>query len=224
MSDQNEIISTRDNGVTLYNRALDETYHSRHGAVPESQFVYIDNGLANCEKAHIRILEIGWGTGLNGILSLEFGRIKRLNIEYTSLEKFPISDQMGSTFIEKSNLLPATKALWQKMMYAQWEEWVTIEPNFVLNKQKVDVFDYEPNAGAFDMIYFDAFAPSKQPEIWDKSVLQKCFTALEPGAWLTTYCAQGQFKRNLKSIGFEVYERPGPIGKKEITVARKPLS
>ncbi len=222
MSIQNEIINTKDSGVTLYQPVLDETYHSRHGAIPESEYVYIENGLALCNKTNIKVLEIGWGTGLNGALSLSFAKDKRLNIEYLTLEKYPLSIELNAEFIERSMIQKLIKNYWDEMMRASWEEWVEIEEGFKLKKTQTDVLNFEPEPNSFDIVYFDAFAPSKQPDIWDISVLQKCYDALVGGGWLTTYCAQGQFKRNLKSIGFTVYERPGPVGKKEITVAQKP--
>lgn len=205
-----KIIVTSDGSNSLLNTELDETYHSRHGAVQESVHVFINNGLDKIQGNEISILEIGFGTGLNALLTA----LSDKKISYTSLEAFPLDKEVfDSLNYEPKNLL-------QQLHSAVWDEWVQVNPNFTLKKihttlQEVSLTD------KYDLIYFDAFAPSKQPEMWELPILKKVCDTLTPGGIFVTYCAKGQLKRDLKSLGMEVETLPGPPGKKEMVRGTK---
>jgi tRNA U34 5-methylaminomethyl-2-thiouridine-forming methyltransferase MnmC len=221
--DHLEVIATDDGSHSILNTALQETYHSRHGAVQESTHVFIDHGLRVAEltrKESLRILEIGFGTGLNAALTLlEAGR-RNLGITYESWEKFPLPahviDQLNYGAILGD--IESFHALHQ----APWNVITTIRPGFELYKRVRDILA-EPLEGNFDLIYYDAFAPSKQPEMWTQEILRKVTSALAPGGLLVTYCAKGQVKRDLAALGLTVETLPGPPGKKEMTRATRNL-
>lgn len=220
--DRLEVIDTGDGSHSILNTALQETYHSRHGAVRESTHVFIDHGLRVAELTHpgpIRILEIGFGTGLNALLTLlEAGR-GRLNITYESWEKFPLPAQV----LDQLNFgeIVGDTAAFQALHQAPWNIAATIRPGFDLHKRTGDILT-EPLEGSYDLIYYDAFAPSKQPEMWTQEILRKVTLTLAPGGLLVTYCAKGQVKRDLAVLGLTVETLPGPPGKKEMTRASRP--
>jgi tRNA U34 5-methylaminomethyl-2-thiouridine-forming methyltransferase MnmC len=204
----------------LYHPGLDETYHSKRGAIQESQHVFIENGLSNYLNQHqqkdIRVLEYGFGTGLNTLLTLK-SRTKR-TVFYETIEKYPLS-------LDLVNQLNYGRILGQQQEFTKihttkWGIAVDIKEGFTLKKVKADFREYQ-NSSTFDIIYFDAFAPSRQPELWQLEILQQCYNLLVPNGILVTYSAKGQFKRDLKSIGFEIESPPGPPGKFEITRATK---
>lgn len=219
-----EIILTEDGSHTLFVPSLNETYHSTHGAIQESKHVFIKNGLEfltdSAQMDKVAILEIGFGTGLNTLLTYEFSAMNpEIKIEYTSLEPFPLSEEIiqGLNYHKQED----SSALgWQKIHAADWGVPTLISNNYKILKLPNTVQDFTPDH-SFDLIYFDAFAPGKQPEVWDKTIFEKLFHIMNQGAVLTTYCAQGKFKRNLKSIGFKVESLPGPPGKMQIVRASK---
>lgn len=219
-----ELIETRDGSSSLLLPDLHETYHSTHGAITESKYVFLEKGLKyflslNPAVKTVRILEIGFGTGLNvWLTALENFEAEELVIQYTTLEKYPLSMEV----IEKLNY-PAlhdhkkSKETFQKLHQVGWEIEQLIHPKFTLLKQEIDIEIFEAQPAFFDLIYFDAFAPSKQPEMWGLPILQKMNLLLSIGGILVTYCAQGQFKRDLKAAGFDIEALAGPPGKKEMT-------
>ncbi|MBM3917168.1 MAG: tRNA (5-methylaminomethyl-2-thiouridine)(34)-methyltransferase MnmD [Sphingomonadales bacterium] len=215
-----EIRLTADGSPTLYVPELDETYHSRHGSVQEALHVFIANGLkplASKNKS-IQILEVGFGTGLNAFLSAQFAHEHQSSVQYTGIEAFPVEEAIWRqlSYFQK----PEEKAIYYELMAASWEEPLALNSNFTLTKVKNSIQDWQPKA-LFDLIYFDAFGPRAQAEMWNKAIFEKLFTALNKGGVLVTYCAQGQFRRDLKAIGFEVLSLPGPPGKREMTRAYK---
>lgn len=214
---------TNDGSATLYHAELNEHYHSIHGALTESQHVFIQNGLIpalNTNKEAFRILEIGLGTGLNAALTAYEASIRKVPITYIGLEPFPIEGQLIEALNYKEKLSEQQVVFFEKIHAVEWEKDVSIHAQFTLKKQKKPIQDYSSNE-AIDLIYFDAFAPEKQPEMWEISVLETCYNLLSTGGIFITYCAQGQFKRNLKACGFKVEARPGPPFKREITFAYK---
>ena len=174
--------------------------------------------MAAHEAAEIRILEVGLGTGLNAFLTALWAMENHQAIHFTSLEPFPVKQELYenlnyfNTEEEKNILL--------KVHESPWESDLSLIPSFTLHKTRDRLEDFE-NSAAFDLIYFDAFAPSKQPEVWSLQNLQKCYHLLRPGGILTPYCAQGQFKRNLKEAGFDVTTLQGAMGKKEMVRGSK---
>ncbi|MEM6830023.1 MAG: tRNA (5-methylaminomethyl-2-thiouridine)(34)-methyltransferase MnmD [Bacteroidota bacterium] len=216
------IITTEDGSHSLLDEELNETYHSTRGARGESMHVFIKNGLEAFYKAYqahpIRVLEVGMGTGLNVLLSLIFANEKKTDVSLTSLEPFPIA----KSIFEKLNYATTEhERSWFGQIHAcDWEKQVTLTDFFQLTKHQIRLEDY-PLKQKFHVIYFDAFAPSKQSEVWSLANLQKCFSMLENNGILTTYCAQGQFKRNLREVGFMIETLQGAMGKKEMVVAIK---
>jgi tRNA U34 5-methylaminomethyl-2-thiouridine-forming methyltransferase MnmC len=216
MPDEIQIISTSDGSFTLLNKALDETYHSRHGAVQESLYVFIKHGLdfVAKNKKDINILEVGFGTGLNALLTAQFAKANNVNIRYTSLEAFPVEENIWS----KLNYVdsPDSIALFERLHRTKWNQSETISLNFKLKKLEttLQLVTLEPNH--YDLIYFDAFAPNKQPEMWEVTVLQKIADSMKPGGVFVTYCAKGQLKRDLQRLGMQVETLQGPPGKREM--------
>jgi tRNA U34 5-methylaminomethyl-2-thiouridine-forming methyltransferase MnmC len=218
-----KIIVTDDGSHSLLNEALDETYHSRHGAIQESLYVFIEQGLNYvAEKQNpesISILEVGFGTGLNALLTVSEAIKKSISVAYTSLETFPL----GREVWENLNY-PDSHNLYKALHQAGWQNWHEINSHFRLLKleKSLQAANLEPLQ--FDLIYFDAFAPSKQPEMWELPILEKVVNTLKSGGVFVTYCAKGQLKRDLKSLGLIVESLPGPPGKREMVRALKPDS
>lgn len=212
-----EIIVTKDGSHSLLNTELNETYHSVHGALQESIHVFIKNGfdfaLEKVKDESLSILEIGFGTGLNAILTLQRAQPISTKIQYTSLEAFPLSEEIWSK-LNYTNTIGLAD-YFDKMHRAPWDVETAILPNFHLLKRNVTLQQAELNA-SFDLVYFDAFAPNKQPEMWTLDILEKVVKAMKPSGVFVTYCAKGQLKRDLKSLGLEVETLPGPPGKKEM--------
>lgn len=213
---QVQLIITGDGSHSLFRSDLDETYHSRHGATQESQHVFIKNGLhywlGKSGNKQPVIFEVGFGTGLNAWLTLQEARKEGLHVTYISIETFPLQRDVWAqlNYTEDSSF-----AL---MHEATWNAPVVIDDCFTLNKVQGKLEDYAV-ADPINIVYFDAFAPSKQPELWTLPVLENvCRTLTEPGVFVT-YCAKGQLKRDLRSLGLQVETLPGPPGKKEMVRA-----
>jgi tRNA U34 5-methylaminomethyl-2-thiouridine-forming methyltransferase MnmC len=215
-----KIIATNDGSSSLYNEELDETYHSRHGAVQESKYVFIEQGLRFLLNHHtpqpVSILEVGFGTGLNVLLTLYEALQGSTQINYTSLETFPISEAVWT----KLNY-PDSQQLFRKIHLSPWGQWSDINSSFRLKKVNNELQREPLLREEYDLIYFDAFAPNKQPEMWELPVLAKITDAMKHGAVFVTYCAKGQLKRDLKSLGLKVESLPGPPGKREMVRAVK---
>jgi tRNA U34 5-methylaminomethyl-2-thiouridine-forming methyltransferase MnmC len=216
-----EIRQTADGSNTLYLPDLDETYHSSHGAVQEAMHVFIEHGLKYVYAQggkEIRIFEMGFGTGLNALLTAQWSKSLNLPVAYIGIELHPVPDEIWQNmeyvqvFLEKQD--------YAKIMSAAWEKRVEIHPFFQLKKIEMDILLFQASEQV-DLIYYDAFGPRAQSEMWDIPVLSKMYDLLKPGGYFITYCAQGQMKRNLKSLGFSLEALPGPPGKREITRARK---
>lgn len=221
-----EIIVTSDGSHSLRNTELNETYHSIHGAVQESVHVFITNGLMFFENQYhspeIRILEVGFGTGLNALLTLKHALGSKLRFHYTSWEADPIAEEtiQQLNYPEFLDFAGAT-SLFQKLHAASWSQEDALLDNFVLKKQLGKLQEAALGDEKFDLIYFDAFGPAKQPELWEAGLLKKVELSMRPGGVFVTYCAKGQLKRDLRSFGLRVETVPGPPGKKEMVRALK---
>jgi tRNA U34 5-methylaminomethyl-2-thiouridine-forming methyltransferase MnmC len=219
------LVATEDGSHTLYAEHLNETYHSLSGAYRESLYVYIQKGLQvfheeNPTKKVIHIFEVGFGTGLNAFLSLQFAEEHQLTIHYTSIEPYPLPEDLLAT-INYAQFFPAPlQPYWSAIHACSWEEKHEISPFFNLKKLAVKLEDLPLLPQEFDVVYFDAFAPKKQSELWEIPQLQKCKDLLLPNGLLVTYCAKGQFKRDLQAVGFQVEKLAGALGKKEMTRGR----
>jgi tRNA U34 5-methylaminomethyl-2-thiouridine-forming methyltransferase MnmC len=216
-----KVFITGDGSHSLLNEALNETYHSRHGAVRESQHVFIEHGLhyllENQKRQFISILEVGFGTGLNALLTITEAVLKNFKVGYTSLETFPIPLEIWTTLN-----YPDPYHLFRELHQAKWHTGVDINSNFRLMKLQKSLQEVELESQHYDLIYFDAFAPNKQPELWEYKMLEKVAGAIKPGGIFVTYCAKGQLKRDLKTMGLMVESLPGPPGKREMVRAIKP--
>jgi len=219
-----QIIKTSDNSTTIYVPDLDETYHSIHGAIQESRHVFIKHGLVywleKYKKNHVKILEIGFGTGLNALLSLEEAVKLRINIDYTSLEPYPLSDEIVGQLNYSEFFQDEKKLKFFPMLHnAGWDQYEHICDHFRLNKRNTKLEDYNPKEDIFNIVFYDAFAPGKQPDMWILERIKKTTDLLSKGGVWITYSAKGQLKRDLSSLGLVVENPPGPPGKYEITRA-----
>lgn len=207
---------TRDGSSTLYSAQFDQHYHSVHGAVQESQHVFLDKGLAECQQTTpIRILEMGFGTGLNALMT---AMQAPMPVHYLSLEAYPISSE-ALTELNYGQLLQV-ETLFEGIHAAAWNTSVEITPDFTLEKREGLLKDFE-GASKIDLVYWDAFAPGAQPELWTEDVFRSVLGWMNPGGILTTYCAKGDVRRAMIAAGFEVEKVPGPPGKREMLRARR---
>ena len=215
-----EIIKTNDGSNSLYVPELDEHYHSVYGAVQESMHVYINNGFNFCSVNPISILEIGFGTGLNAFLTyLESKKTNRI-VNYTTIELYPIEDDVVSQLNYPEFINNDEKDFFYDIHDAEWDCKTAINDAFTINKINQDVVLYQP-IEYFDLIYFDAFAPEKQSELWTVAIFDKLYKHLNNNGILITYSAKGIVKRALREVGFIVKRLPGPPGKWEMLRAIK---
>lgn len=223
-----ELRTTADGSPTLYVPALDEHYHSTHGAAQESRHVFIEAGLRPLLAAGLgqpgqllRVLEVGLGTGLNALLTLEATQATGVAVAYTGYETLPLPPAAVAALAPQWAAAPALSQAFGALHAAPWEEATPLATGFLLTKIQVPVQTAALPASAYDLFYFDAFAPEKQPELWTEAVFAQLYAAAAPGAMLVSYCAQGQFRRNLRAAGWLTEKLPGPPGKREMTRARK---
>jgi tRNA U34 5-methylaminomethyl-2-thiouridine-forming methyltransferase MnmC len=224
-----KIITTEDGSSSIYIPELNETYHSVHGAITESKHVFIKNGLryliGQKNPAAINILEIGMGTGLNVLLTVLENRIFNLKISYTAIEAYPLPEELISQLNYVREIGSAgTEDIFSNIHTCDWNVDFNLSDKFIFRKVRGLIQDFNPGSEKFDLIYYDAFAPGKQPEIWDLPVLQKIVSSMNSSGIMVTYTAKGQLKRDLKSLGLKVETVQGPPGKKEMTRAVIPFS
>ncbi|WP_310993854.1 tRNA (5-methylaminomethyl-2-thiouridine)(34)-methyltransferase MnmD [Aequorivita marina] len=217
------VLKTGDGSYTLHIPDWDEQYHSKHGAIAEALHVFIKEGLfywfsAN-NTAKASILEIGFGTGLNALLTYLESEKHGLNINYTGVEAYPL----GAEEYQKMNypkMLEVPEAKFLALHKSEWEESIQISDTFTLLKQK-KTFQEITTESNFDIIYFDAFGIRVQPELWTEAIFATMYRALKPKGILVTYAANGNARRAMQSVGFTVERLPGPPGKKEMMRATK---
>ena len=211
---------TEDGSHTLYLPEMDEHFHSTHGAIQESMHIFIQNGLNNSTKEELFIFEVGFGTGLNALLTLHHQNNK--TIHYYSIEKYPLSkdeyEQLNYTKLIDQKLNDP----FQKMHSCKWDEAIEISTGFHLTKLEGDLLNYDlVKLPEFDLIYFDAFAPSKQADMWSEQIMKKIAYKTRTDGIFTTYTAKGDVRRALMKNGFDMKRVPGPPGKREILFGRK---
>jgi tRNA U34 5-methylaminomethyl-2-thiouridine-forming methyltransferase MnmC len=209
-----ELVQTADGSFTLFIPEVEETYHSTHGAVQESMHVFIESGMKACDKEVIRILEVGLGTGLNAMLTLQNATTK---IDYSALEPYPLSKEI-------LNELAASRSDQFEMKFhvSNAGEWISLQENFSFIRMEVGLEEFSSEE-KFDVIYYDAFGPRVEPGLWTLERMQQCFDLLNDGGVLVTYCAKGEVRRNLQAAGFVVERLAGPPGKREMLRGVKPL-
>ncbi|HEX6892253.1 MAG TPA: tRNA (5-methylaminomethyl-2-thiouridine)(34)-methyltransferase MnmD [Chryseolinea sp.] len=219
-----KLIVTSDGSHSLLNEKLNETYHSVHGAIQESLHVFIDNGLSYFIEKHspseVSIFEVGFGTGLNALLTVKAMQNANVVVKYVSIEAFPIGEALYAG-------LNYTKILGFEDAFAflhrsPWQKVNKISDHVELLKLQTTLENVQLTNGSFDVVFFDAFAPNKQPELWTIEMLHKVVSAMKSNGVFVTYCAKGQLKRDLKELGLNVETLPGPPGKKEMVRAVKP--
>ena len=204
---------------------MNVTYHSHHGAITESKHVFIDAGLIpvleRLQKIRVHVFEVGFGTGLNALLTLAEADGRRQPVSYEAIELFPLQQQQADQLnycgrIDREDLQPAFEAL----HCANWEQEAIISPWFTLRKHLADLQGFKP-VHPIDLIYFDAFAPVAQPELWTAEIFSVLFEHLTIGGLLVTYCSKSDVRRAMKSVGFRVEKIQGPHGKREMVRAYK---
>jgi tRNA U34 5-methylaminomethyl-2-thiouridine-forming methyltransferase MnmC len=209
---------TADGSSTIAIPAMQVTYHSKHGAVQESNHVFIQAGLdwkmqQGCN--HIRIFEMGFGTGLNALLTVEYVQDKPVTVDYFSTEAYPLNAA------ESAALNYPNQTILQQLHNCDWNAPISITPNFILHKLHTSLESCNISE-SIDVIYYDAFAPSAQPTLWTEAVFSKLFGWAAPGGILVTYCSKGQVRRAMQAAGWIVEKIPGPPGKREMVRAHKP--
>lgn len=222
MSVKPEIEITADGSHTLFVPELNEHYHSVNGAIQESNHVFIDAGLTHCVKADINIFEVGFGTGLNAFLTLMSAEQSSRKVHYTGVEAYPLDLDTINKLNYSEQYSPRYRDLYSKLHTVEWGNSVPITPDFSLTKLHADLTDFEwSNLRNIDLIYFDAFAPDKQPDLWTQQIFDHLYHAANNGAVMTTYCAKGVVRRMMQHAGFVVERLPGPPGKREMLRATK---
>ena len=216
-----KIILTADGSSSLFVPAINETFHSKHGAIQEAYHVFIQNGLSEIPKSEIAILEIGLGTGLNALITALEAETRSIHIQYTGLEAFPIHiEEFQSLNFCKIITSSQCRLLLEQIFTAPWDETTIVNAHFTLTKKAMK-FEQFQSEEAFDLIYFDAFGPDVQPELWTENIFSNLYKALNKDGILVTYSAKGSVRRAMQSIGFTVERLPGPLGKREMLRGRK---
>ena len=218
---QRKIIQTADGSSSLFVPELNEHYHSMHGAIQESMHVFIEAGLNQIQKPFVKIFEVGYGTGLNFILSVINAGTKIL--EYHGIEAFPLETETIKqlNYPEQLKLSSLQKKIFLDFHLDTYKK-KNLSGKLTVYKSNCLLEEYKPTT-KFDLIFFDAFNPNVQPELWKKDVFQKMFNMLKPGGLLTTYCAKGIVRRTMIDCGFMVERLPGPLKKRHIVRAKKSI-
>lgn len=207
-----EVIETDDGSCTIYSSKLDEIYHSRRGAKAEAEHVFIRHGLELINTTVPNILEIGFGTGRNLLLTKQHFEGLTNAFKYCGLEPFPL---------ERDLIIRCLESELEQSGLAHWFDKVLLGGNEHCQILKEQLLDH--HGSNYDLIYFDAFSPATQPEMWEIPVFEHCLNALVPGGALVTYCAKGRVRRNMLSAGFQIEKLPGPPGKREMLRALRPI-
>ncbi|MEZ4910051.1 MAG: tRNA (5-methylaminomethyl-2-thiouridine)(34)-methyltransferase MnmD [Saprospiraceae bacterium] len=216
------ILETSDASFTIFSEQFNTSYHSIHGAIQESSIVYIDAGLKYFWHEHgsetpVRIFEMGFGSGLNAWLTYIHAKEVSAKVNYYAIEKFPLDSTIANLYNAKYQLHPDHVIL-ENLHKLTWETTTRLGADFHISLSKQDFLLFD-QLDPFDLMYYDAFGPSTQPELWDANAVSKMSQMMKSGGILVTFCAQGQFKRLLREFHFEVTALPGPKGKREITRA-----
>ena len=219
-----EIVTTDDGSKTIFFPELNESYHSRHGALQEAKHVFIASGWNQIKNSSVAVLEIGFGSGLNALLTYIAHQKDQKTVHYTGLEAFPLQEHERSALEYTS--LPDFKDYaveFQILHESPWNEFSSISDTFKLKKVHKKLGDFNPVNSTFDLIYFDAFGPRVQPEMWTEEVFHKMYKCTSRNGILITYSAKGSVRRGLIKAGYSVEKIPGPPGKREMLRAKKTI-
>lgn len=217
-----ELRETADGSMTIYLPEMDEHYHSYHGAIQEAKHVFIENGIQRFpKKDSISVFELGLGTGLNALLTAIWANENNQKVNYFGLEAFPVEVEMNLQ-MNYQNLISNDLATnyFTKIIEAEWEKSIMISDKFQIQKVEETIQNLSIT-NQFDVVFFDAFGPRAQEEMWEFNLIEKTVQLLNSGGLFVTYCAKGQLKRDLKALGLKVEALPGPPGKREMTIAWK---
>ncbi len=222
---EREIRTTSDGSKTLYINDLNENYHSHHGALQEAQHVFIDNGFNLVYDYEINILELGLGTGLNVLVTIdEFMKTDKNHIiHYFTIEKYPVNEEEVRELDYASIFQkPEMAEINQRIHICNWNESIEIIPNFFLTKYHCDFFEIESiEMPKINLVYFDCFGARVQPDLWEKPIFEMVANKMKMGGLLTTYSSKGSVRRILKELNFSVEKKAGPPGKREMINAIK---
>lgn len=217
-----EILETADGSCTLRSLRFDATYHAVQGAEGESSHVFIGGGLqsllSDSPAASLNILEIGFGTGLNAFLTLQEIERAHVSVDYHAVELYPVPIGVAAQLPPARHKVTTLRDTFLRMHTLPWGTTENLSPQFRFSKHLLPIEEFR-HRPYFDLIYFDAFSPKEQPELWTESVFRNMYESLKPQGRLVTYCAQGQMKRNLKAAGFRVKAQKGFAAKREMTLA-----
>ncbi|MFA5971520.1 MAG: tRNA (5-methylaminomethyl-2-thiouridine)(34)-methyltransferase MnmD [Lentimicrobiaceae bacterium] len=216
--------TTTDGSHTLFVPELNEHYHSTNGALQESELVFIQNGLHHiplCIK-EINILEVGLGTGLNALLTVLEAKKQRRKINYVAIEPEPLAKDLLEQ-LNYASLIGGTEATgyFKKLHESSWTYPAFLSDYFIISKMQARLEDVTLRDEQFHLVYFDAFGPDVQPELWTEQVFAQLFKCLKPDGILVTYSCKGTVKRALKAAGFTIEKLAGPAGKREVLRAMK---
>jgi tRNA U34 5-methylaminomethyl-2-thiouridine-forming methyltransferase MnmC len=211
----NRIIKTSDGSDTIFVTDLNEHYHSIHGAVQESTFIFIENGFDFCKADPLSIFEVGFGTGLNALLTAVKSMAGEREVNYTSIEKDPVSSSIISSLNHSGFAGKDGREIYNSIHSSPWNSAINICRNFNLTKIHGDLTSIQLS-GKYDLIYFDAFGPDKQPGMWTREMFELIASITGKDGVFVTYSAKGEVRRNLQACGFEVHLLPGPPGKRQI--------
>jgi len=215
-----KIFVTEDGSHSMFSEKHGVSYHSKYGAIQETEHVFINAAFRHqLPSSSLSILDIGFGTGLNAYMTYLEAISKKVNVNYVGIEAYPISLEEAQQF-NYAQQLKQDNSTFLKLHESDWDIPHKVSEFFIFEKNQTR-FENLNFKNQFDIIYFDAFAPNAQPELWEENVLQKMFDALKVNGVLTTYCAKGVVKRTLKKVGFEIDAIPGPPGKREMTRGKK---
>jgi len=219
---ERKIIISKDGSHTIQIPELNVTYHSIHGAIQESKHVFIKEGLhhviSHSTFNPIYIFEMGFGTGLNAFLTAIEAEEKNIQVRYTAVDQFPIIPEEASKLNYVESL--GHEKIFKHLHSSNWNEAFSITDRFILRKEHTDLIQFS-TAQQFNLIYYDAFAPAAQPELWTKEVFEKLYNKLCSNGVLVTYCSKGDVRRAMIAAGFIVTKLPGPPGKREMLRAVK---
>ena len=219
---ERKIIQTSDGSSSVYLPEWDENYHSRHGAIQEAYHVFIKSGLDLFkDSSSLSILEMGFGTGLNCMITYLEAIKRKLSIEYLGLEGYPLETKMIYELDHLAQLGAKNQSeAYHKLILSDWDVPVQINEDFLLTKKEIMFEEYKDKDMA-DLIYFDAFGARVQPELWTESIFKKMYEALKENGVIVTYAAKGSVRRAMQAVGLRVERLPGPPGKREMLRGRK---
>jgi tRNA U34 5-methylaminomethyl-2-thiouridine-forming methyltransferase MnmC len=221
---ERHLIRTGDGSHSFYVPELDEHYHSTYGAIQESSHIFINKGLLAVDRGlqELRVLEVGFGTGLNALLTWEAGLQNNMNIRYTAMEPWPL-EQGQAMQLNYPGLLktPGAQLVFRALHEAAWGMDVSIDGHMKILKMQSRLEDALLAPDRFHLVYFDAFGPDAQPELWTEEIFNMIFTCMATHGIMTTFSAKGSVRRALKNVGFDVESLEGPPGKRSMTRARK---